>query len=183
VFQTPRSRRNVTQPCNLGPGPTPVPQRPPATHPESSTLLPSGTVDGSTVPLKYTKLLSSAREVRSRASVRLSWTTGNAKSPMSKHQEVFNRAMGEYLHPGTINVNVRQIREEFRINGDDIYEPEQDLLFERCRINGYFAYRIRHYHKPTGGGGHGDRWTLIASLKRPAVGCRAHWNSQITRTP
>jgi CTP-dependent riboflavin kinase len=90
---------------------------------------------------------------------------GHFKERMTRQREVFERATGEELHPGTINVNVGQeipIREVFRINGNDIGEPEQDLLFERCRINGYSAFRIRPYHLPTGGGGHGDHVLEIA---------------------
>jgi CTP-dependent riboflavin kinase len=90
---------------------------------------------------------------------------GHFKVRMATYQEVFTRATGEHLHPGTINVNVGeeiQIREEFRIKGTDINEPDQDLLFERCRINGHAAYRIRPYHIPTGSGGHGDHILEIA---------------------
>jgi hypothetical protein len=35
---------------------------------------------------------------------------------------------------------------ERRIRGVDIGYPQQDLLFEVCRINGIWAYRIRPYN-------------------------------------
>jgi hypothetical protein len=72
---------------------------------------------------------------------------------------VFRNATGTDLHPGTINVSVETpipVREDFRIRGTAIGEPQQDLIFERCRINGRDAFRIRPFQLPTGGGGHGD---------------------------
>jgi len=87
--------------------------------------------------------------------------------------EVFERATGERLYPGTLNVNVGQqipIKEHFRIRGAEINEPEQDLLFEVCRINGLWAYRIRPFDA-VGGGGHGDEILEIACSKKiPNVG-------------
>ena len=41
-------------------------------------------------------------------------------------------------------------------------EPEQDLLFEHCRINGLKAYRIRPYNIKTLNGGWGDDTLEIA---------------------
>src|SRR6266478_1018307 len=79
---------------------------------------------------------------------------------MTTYRDGFKQATGEYLHPGTINVSVGEeieIQEEFRIKGTDIGEPDQDLLFERCRINGLPAYWIRPYHLITGAGG----WVTI----------------------
>ena len=87
---------------------------------------------------------------------------------MTTYPEVFKRATGEYLRAGTINVDVGQrieIREEFRIRGADMSEPDQDLLFERCCINGYPANRIRPFQKSTGEGGHGDDILEIACSK------------------
>ncbi len=78
---------------------------------------------------------------------------------MTQYPEVFERATGEKLFPGTLNVNVGeriQIKEHFRIRGTEINEPEQDLLFEVCRINQIWGYRIRPFHLATGEGGHGD---------------------------
>lgn len=92
---------------------------------------------------------------------------------MTNYAAVFERAVGEKLYPGTINVKVATavpIREEFRISGMDIGEPEQDLLFEKCLINGIQAYRIRPYNLKSGGGGHGDDVLEIAcSIEVPCV--------------
>jgi CTP-dependent riboflavin kinase len=76
---------------------------------------------------------------------------------MNQYPEVFARATGEKLFPGTLNVNVGQpisIKEHFRIHGHELNEPE-DFLFEVCRINGIWAYRIRPLDA-MGNGGHGD---------------------------
>jgi CTP-dependent riboflavin kinase len=78
---------------------------------------------------------------------------------MTQYPRVFEKATGERLFPGTLNVNVGRpipIREHFRIRGTEIEEPEQDLLFEVCRINGFWAYRIRPLNLITCEGGHGD---------------------------
>lgn len=85
---------------------------------------------------------------------------------MTEYPEVFKRATGEQLYAGTLNVNVGvpiPMKEQFRIRGTEINEPEQDLLFEVCRINGIWAYRIRPFHLLTRGGGHGDHIIEIAS--------------------
>lgn len=91
---------------------------------------------------------------------------------MTEYPEVFERATGERLYPGTLNVNVGKgipIREHFRIRGREINEPSQDLLFEICRINGIWAYRVRPLDA-IGGGGHGDHIIEIAcSHKIPNV--------------
>ena len=84
---------------------------------------------------------------------------------IDKHPNVFEKATGEKLFAGTLNVAVAYavpIQEHFRIKGSDIEEPEQDLLFEICRINGIWAYRIRPHHLLHGGGGHGDNILEIA---------------------
>jgi CTP-dependent riboflavin kinase len=76
---------------------------------------------------------------------------------MNQYPEVFARATGENLFPGTLNVNVGEpinIKEHFRIHGKELNEPE-DFLFEVCRINGIWAYRIRPLDA-MGNGGHGD---------------------------
>ncbi len=82
-----------------------------------------------------------------------------------KFCEAFRRATGENIVKGTLNVKIAspiQIREHFRILGREIDEPDQDLLFELCRINGLLAYRIRPYQLRTGCGGHGDDTLEIA---------------------
>jgi CTP-dependent riboflavin kinase len=82
---------------------------------------------------------------------------------MKEYPEVFERATGEQLYPGTLNVNVGepiQIKEHFRIHGSELNEPEE-FLFEVCRINRIWAYRIRPLGA-RGGGGHGDHILEIA---------------------
>jgi CTP-dependent riboflavin kinase len=76
---------------------------------------------------------------------------------MKEYPDVFEKATGEELRPGTLNVNVGTaipIKEHFRIHGKELNEPEE-FLFEVCRINGMWAYRIRPLDA-MGGGGHGD---------------------------
>jgi hypothetical protein len=86
---------------------------------------------------------------------------------MTNFPDVFKEATGEQLVPGTLNVDVQKsilIREHFRIQGSRINEPQQDLLFDVCRINGsIWGYRIRPYHVLTGTGGHGDHIIEITS--------------------
>ena len=85
---------------------------------------------------------------------------------MTEYPEVFERATGGRLFPGTLNVDVGApvpVKEHFRIRGTEINEPEQDLLFEVCRINEFWAYRIRPFHLLTGVGGHGDHILEISS--------------------
>jgi hypothetical protein len=84
---------------------------------------------------------------------------------ITQFPEVFKRATGEDLFKGTLNVRVAKqikIREHFKIRGSEINEPEQDLLFEICRINKRWAYRIRPCNVTTGSGGHGDETLEIA---------------------
>ncbi len=84
---------------------------------------------------------------------------GHFKNRINDFPEVYKEATGEYLYPGTLNVKISMqvpIKEEFKIHGSDIDEPGQDLLFERCLINGINAYRIRPHNPDTGAGGHGD---------------------------
>ncbi|MBK5187639.1 MAG: hypothetical protein JJD97_05300 [Gemmatimonadaceae bacterium] len=96
---------------------------------------------------------------------------------MTRYREVFERAVGAPLYPGTLNIDIGfplQCCEDFRIRGTEIDEPEQDLLFERCLVMGRQAYRIRPYRLVGGGGGHGDHMLEIASVDelRPLLaGC------------
>lgn len=87
---------------------------------------------------------------------------------LEKFRAAFFKATGENLVKGTLNVKVDRcisIKEHFRIRGKDIDEPQQDLLFEICRINGIWAYRIRPLDLCTGAGGHGDDTLEIACSK------------------
>ena len=96
---------------------------------------------------------------------------GRFRQRMTNYPDVFKQATGEDLFPGTLNVKVAApvpIKEHFRISGAEIGEPGQDLLFEVCRINGFWAYRIRPYHLSTGLGGHGDdTLEITSSVKIP----------------
>ncbi len=87
---------------------------------------------------------------------------------MTKYGQVFDIATGQKLHPGTLNVKLKErlpVREHFRVVGALIGEPEQDLLFEICRVNGKWSYRIRPFNLKNGGGGHGDDVIEIASAE------------------
>jgi len=69
---------------------------------------------------------------------------GHFTQRMKRYPDVFSEATGEKLFEGTLNVDVGRtvkIREDFRISGANICEPTQDLLFEKCQINGIPAYR------------------------------------------
>jgi len=84
---------------------------------------------------------------------------------MTRFPDVFKKATGEHLYPGTLNVKIDRkikIQHDFKILGIEIDEPEQDLLFEKCLINGIKAYRIRPYDLK-GGGGHEDEILEITS--------------------
>jgi CTP-dependent riboflavin kinase len=91
---------------------------------------------------------------------------GHFRTRMTNYPDVFARAVGEPLYPGTLNVEIDfqlRCREDFRILGLEIGEPDQDLLFERCFVMGIRAYRIRSCQLRDGGGGHGDHIKEIAS--------------------
>jgi len=90
---------------------------------------------------------------------------GHFKPRILNYPSVFESATGEKLFPGTLNVRVDRLVppvEHFRILGAHIGEPTQDLLFEVCRINEIWAYRIRPLDLRTGSGGHGDNVLEIA---------------------
>jgi CTP-dependent riboflavin kinase len=91
---------------------------------------------------------------------------GHFKKRMTQYPEVFRIATGENLYPGTLNVELDKsipIKEEFRISGADIGEPDQDLLFEVCKLDNIRVFRIRPFNLTTGAGGHGDHVLEIAS--------------------
>ncbi len=94
--------------------------------------------------------------------------TGDFIRRMTEYPSVFQKAVGHKLYPGTLNINVGApifIKEHFRILGRDIEEPE-DFLFEICKANGVWAYRIRPYHPNTAQGGYGDHVLEIASEEK-----------------
>jgi CTP-dependent riboflavin kinase len=88
--------------------------------------------------------------------------------------DVFLEATGESLFPGTLNVELDKplsIHTEFVISGARIGEPEQDMLFESCLINGIGGWRLRPFQPATGLGGHGDHILEIVSTTqlRPLI--------------
>jgi CTP-dependent riboflavin kinase len=104
---------------------------------------------------------------------------------MSDHPEPFRKATGETLYRGTLNVKIDRcipVKEHFRIRGAEIGEPQQDLIFEICRINGTWSYRIRPYVLCTGAGGHGDDTIEIASSKEihdPSTGRKLECGDEV----
>jgi CTP-dependent riboflavin kinase len=91
---------------------------------------------------------------------------GHFRCRITDHPEAFREATGESLYAGTLNVNVGAevpIQEHFRIK--DPADPSQNLLFEVCRVNGLWAYRIQPCHILTKEGGHGDGTIEIACAK------------------
>ena len=75
-----------------------------------------------------------------------------------------HKATGEVLFKGTLNVRIDRcirVKEHFKIRGQEVGELE-DFLFEICRINKFWAYRIRPFDPRTGSGGHGDDTLEIA---------------------
>jgi CTP-dependent riboflavin kinase len=100
---------------------------------------------------------------------RIQGGVGDFQKRMINYPNVFSKATGEKLVPGTLNVKVEKpihVREHFRIIGAEIDEPEQDLLFEICRVDQIWAYRIRPSNVQTGIGGHGDDVIEITASKR-----------------
>jgi CTP-dependent riboflavin kinase len=78
---------------------------------------------------------------------------------MTEFAGAFREATGEYLYPGTLNVKVDReipLKEQFRIKGYRIGQPGHDVLFEVCRINRLWAYRVRPCDLNIADGGHGD---------------------------
>jgi CTP-dependent riboflavin kinase len=87
---------------------------------------------------------------------------------MERFPDVFRQLTGAPLFPGTLNIRIDHplaIRGEFRIAGAEIGEPEQDMLFERCTVNGIAAYRLRPFQPATGLGGHGDHILEIVAVR------------------
>ena len=93
---------------------------------------------------------------------------------IERYPEVFKSGLGQSLFPGTLNVELARpipIRTEIRIAGALIGEPDQDMLFERCLIEGIDAFRLRPFQPATGAGGHGDHILEIVSSRelRPVI--------------
>jgi hypothetical protein len=70
---------------------------------------------------------------------------------MRKFEDVFREATGESLQPGTLNVKMDRavpFRAHFQINrldGDE-WGWQGPMLFEICRIDKIWAYRIKGGH-------------------------------------
>lgn len=93
---------------------------------------------------------------------------------MEQFPDVFLRATGKRLFPGTLNVLLDAplpIQVEFTIDGSEIEEPDQDMHFESCLVDGFEAWRLRPYQPATGLGGHGDHVLEIVSAEalRPLI--------------
>ncbi len=78
------------------------------------------------------------------------------------------------LHAGTLNVWVNEcvaIWPEFMIEGKDLDKPNEDYLFESCKIivggKHYAGFRVRPYHRPDGNGGNGDKCLEILAETIP----------------
>lgn len=95
--------------------------------------------------------------------------TGHFATRIQNNARVFAQRTGERLYPGTLNVKTIAnipIVEHFRIRGSEIGEPLEDFLFEICKVNGLWAYRVRPLNLLTGEGGHGDDVLEIACSQK-----------------
>ena len=91
--------------------------------------------------------------------------SGEQRRRMMRFPEVFESVLGKDFYPGTINVKVDRpvwIKTDFKISGDLIAEPHMNMLFEKCKINGDPAYRMRIWNKKSGYGSWGDDVLEIA---------------------
>ncbi|HXM01024.1 MAG TPA: hypothetical protein VN939_00380 [Chthoniobacterales bacterium] len=73
---------------------------------------------------------------------------GDFTQRVTKFPHVLEEATGERLVPSTLNIRVGteiRIKENFRIHGSRINEPEQDLLFEVGRMNGILGVQNPSY--------------------------------------
>ena len=103
-----------------------------------------------------------------RVSGRVIHGTGAWRPRIERFPQVFIAHFGYPLFPGTLNVLLDTplpVRAELRIPGSEIGEPEQDMLFERCLIDGFEAFRLRPFQPATGAGGHGDHILEIVSAQ------------------
>ncbi len=80
------------------------------------------------------------------------------------------------LHEGTLNVWAEEcvaIWPQFMIEGSDLDKPNEDYLFENCKVivdgKEYDGFRVRPYHRPDGGGGNGDKCMEIIAGTIPGV--------------
>ncbi len=91
---------------------------------------------------------------------------GHFSRRLKEFPQEFLKATGEVLVGGTLNVIVDRkitIREHFRML-DPSKDENQVLLFEVCRVQGIWAYRVRPLNLDgSGAGGHGDDTLEIMS--------------------
>ncbi|MGA2721076.1 MAG: hypothetical protein ABSG79_01570 [Bryobacteraceae bacterium] len=103
---------------------------------------------------------------------------------MNEHAEVFKKAVGRAFYPGTINLEVDReiaIREDRRIKGEEIGEPE-DFILGRCLVDGRDGYRIRPWNPENGRGGHGDNILEISCFEEiPGVEVGAEFELELFR--
>lgn len=84
---------------------------------------------------------------------RLERGVGHFRPRMRKFASLFREATGEILVEGTMNVRMEReilFREHFRIaqlEGDE-WGWSGPMLFEICKIDGHWAYRIKGGHGP-----------------------------------
>jgi hypothetical protein len=93
---------------------------------------------------------------------------GDFTRRMTKYPEPFREVTGQELYPGTLNVDVGRavaIKEDGRIVGAEINEAE-DILLEKCKINGIPAWRMRPRHPKNGTGGWGDHILEISCSQK-----------------
>lgn len=90
---------------------------------------------------------------------------------MTESAAAFRDATGEYLYPGTLNVKVEiavPLKEQFRVKGKDVGVPGQDILFEICRINRLWAYRVCTSPRDSADPAHSDDiFEIICAQKIP----------------
>lgn len=106
---------------------------------------------------------------------------GQASRRMASSPEIYERAFGERLFPGTLNVRVERrvpLREHFRIFGiEEKNDPTQDLLVEVCLLDEIIAYRICPWRLESGLGGHGD---YVIELACPQKMANMTYGSRVT---
>jgi CTP-dependent riboflavin kinase len=102
---------------------------------------------------------------------------GHFAARIKNNEKAFTQVTGEKLFYGTLNVKVDvliPIKEHFRMRGSEIEEPLYDFLFEVCKVNGVWAYRVKPLNLLSARGGHGDNVIeLVSSQKIPDVNAGA----------
>lgn len=98
---------------------------------------------------------------------------GHFATRIKNNEKAFTQVTGEKLFHGTLNIKVDlliPIKEHFRLRGSEIEEPVYDFVFEVCRVNGIWAYRVKPVNLLSDKGGHGDNIIeLVSSRMIPDV--------------